>query len=180
MFAVIRTGGKQYKVNVGDVIRVEKIDLEAGKSFSISDVLMLGDDKSTKIGAPFVANAVVKATLLEQDRNDKVLIYKKRRRKHYDRLNGHRQPVSVLHIEEILEGAKSLAKADKKPVKPSEAYKASLKDVVKSAPKAEKAVEAAPAEAKEAKPAAAKKSTSAEAKATKPAAAKTTSKKSKE
>lgn len=179
MFAVIRTGGKQYKVNVGDVIRVEKIDLEAGKSFSISDVLMLGDDKSTKIGAPFVANAVVKATLLEQDRNDKVLIYKKRRRKHYDRMNGHRQPVSVLHIEEILEGAKSLAKADKKPVKPSEAYKASLKDVVKSAPKAEKAVEAAPADVAEAKPAA-KKSTSAEAKATKPAAAKTTSKKSKE
>jgi large subunit ribosomal protein L21 len=97
MYAVIRTGGKQYKVAANDVITVEKLPAEAGTVIQLSEVLMLGGDKST-IGAPLVSGAVVTATVLEQVKGDKVIIFKKRRRKNSRRKNGHRQLGTVLRI----------------------------------------------------------------------------------
>lgn len=101
MFAVIRTGGKQYKVANGDVIRVEKLEAEAGASITLDDVLLVSDEGSTTIGTPTVAGASVVAEVIAQDRNPKVIIFKKRRRQNYRRKNGHRQHVTVLRITGI-------------------------------------------------------------------------------
>lgn len=101
MFAVIRTGGKQYKVANGDVIRVEKLEAEAGASITLDDVLLVSDNGSTTIGTPTVAGASVVAEVVAQDRNPKVIIFKKRRRQNYRRKNGHRQHVTVLRITGI-------------------------------------------------------------------------------
>lgn len=101
MFAVIRTGGKQYKVANGDVIRVEKLEAEAGASITLDDVLLVSDEGSTTIGTPTVAGASVVAEVVAQDRNPKVIIFKKRRRQNYRRKNGHRQHVTVLRITGI-------------------------------------------------------------------------------
>jgi large subunit ribosomal protein L21 len=97
MFAVIKTGGKQYKVAPNDVIRVEKLQASAGETITLDQVLMVGD----KIGAPIVAGAHVTATVLEQTRADKVIIFKKKRRQNYRRKKGHRQELTVLRITEI-------------------------------------------------------------------------------
>jgi large subunit ribosomal protein L21 len=97
MFAVIKTGGKQYKVAANDVIRVEKLAGEAGETVTLDQVLMVGD----KIGAPTVAGASVTATVLEQTRADKVIIFKKKRRQNYRRKKGHRQELTVLRITNI-------------------------------------------------------------------------------
>ena len=97
MFAVIKTGGKQYKVAPNDVIRVEKLPGTAGETITLDQVLMVGD----KIGAPMVAGASVLATVLEQTRADKVIIFKKKRRQNYRRKKGHRQELTVLRITEI-------------------------------------------------------------------------------
>ncbi|MCW2244585.1 large subunit ribosomal protein L21 [Azospirillum fermentarium] len=101
MFAVIRTGGKQYKVANGDVIRVEKLEAEAGASITLDDVLLVSDEGTTTIGTPTVAGASVVAEVIAQDRNPKVIIFKKRRRQNYRRKNGHRQHVTVLRITGI-------------------------------------------------------------------------------
>ena len=97
MFAVIKTGGKQYKVAANDVIRVEKLAGEAGETVTLDQVLMVGD----KIGAPTVAGASVTATVVEQTRADKVIIFKKKRRQNYRRKKGHRQELTVLRITDI-------------------------------------------------------------------------------
>jgi large subunit ribosomal protein L21 len=101
MFAVIKTGGKQYKVAKNDVILVEKLDVEAGADVSLDQVLMIGDDASTKLGAPVVAGASVSAKVLDQAQADKVLVFKKNRRHNYRRKNGHRQKLTVLRITDI-------------------------------------------------------------------------------
>ena len=98
MFAVIRTGGKQYRVTPNAVLKVEKLDAEPGTTFTFTDVLALGNDDSVTIGAPVVAGAAVKATVIAQDRLDKVIIFKKRRRQNSRRKNGHRQHVTVLRV----------------------------------------------------------------------------------
>lgn len=97
MFAVIKTGGKQYKVAPNDVIRVEKLPGQAGDTVTLDQVLMVDD----KIGAPMVAGASVTATLLEQTRGEKVIIFKKKRRQNYRRKKGHRQELTVLRITGI-------------------------------------------------------------------------------
>ena len=97
MFAVIKTGGKQYKVAQNDVIRVEKLPGEAGATITLDQVLMVGD----QVGTPVVPGAVVTATLVEQTRGDKIIVFKKRRRQNYRRKNGHRQDLTVLRITEI-------------------------------------------------------------------------------
>ena len=97
MFAVIKTGGKQYKVAANDVIRVEKLAGEAGETVTLDQVLMVGD----KIGAPTVAGASVTATVVEQTRAEKVIIFKKKRRQNYRRKKGHRQELTVLRITNI-------------------------------------------------------------------------------
>lgn len=99
MFAVIETGGKQYKVSPDDIILVEKLPGAAGDTVTLDRVLMVGD----KIGTPVVAGASVTATLVEQTRGDKVIIFKKRRRQNYRRKKGHRQDLTVLRITGIAE-----------------------------------------------------------------------------
>lgn len=98
MFAVIRTGGKQYRVTPNALLKVEKLDAEAGGTVTFTDVLAVGIDGNLTIGSPIVSDASVTATVIAQDRLDKVIIFKKRRRQNSRRRNGHRQPVTVLRI----------------------------------------------------------------------------------
>ncbi len=98
MYAVIRTGGKQYKVAANDVITVEKLPADAGSVVQFSEVLMVGDAAKHTVGAPLVSGAVVTATVLEQVKGEKVIIFKKRRRHNSRRKTGHRQLGTVLRI----------------------------------------------------------------------------------
>ena len=104
MFAVIRTGGKQYRVVKDDVISVEKLAGEPGATIELGEVLMVGEGGSATQGTPIVAGAAVSATVIEQKRGPKILVFKKRRRHNYRRKNGHRQSVTVLRIDEIRSG----------------------------------------------------------------------------
>jgi large subunit ribosomal protein L21 len=113
MYAVIKTGGKQYRVQPGDVVVVEKLDGDAGADVSFNEVLMLGGDKGVTIGAPVVEGAKVAATLIETRKGEKIKIFKKIRRQGYRRTNGHRQMETVLRITGI-EGAGETAKWDGK------------------------------------------------------------------
>src|SRR5271155_2112291 len=101
MFAVIRTGGKQYKVSEGDIIAVEKLTGEPGATIELGEVLMVGDGATVSSGAPLVAGASVSAELVEHNRAEKIIVFKKKRRHNYRRKNGHRQHLSVLRIDEI-------------------------------------------------------------------------------
>ena len=111
MYAVIKTGGKQYRVQPGDTIVVEKLDGDAGAELKFDSVLMLGGDKGVTLGAPLIAGAAVAATLVETRKGEKIKIFKKTRRQGYRRTNGHRQMESVLRITGI-EGAGETAKWD--------------------------------------------------------------------
>ena len=101
MFAVIRTGGKQYRVAQNDVLKVEKLEAEPGSTYTFSEVLAVGGEGSMTVGAPLVEGATVTATVIAQDRLDKVIIFKKRRRQNSRRKNGHRQHVTVLRVATI-------------------------------------------------------------------------------
>jgi large subunit ribosomal protein L21 len=103
MFAVIRTGGKQYKVTKDDVLVVEKLVGDVGKTLKLGEVLMLGGDKP-KSGSPLVAGASVSCEILEQGRGEKVIAFKKKRRKNTHRKRGHRQPFTRLKVTEIHAG----------------------------------------------------------------------------
>jgi large subunit ribosomal protein L21 len=105
MFAIIKTGGKQYRVSQGDQIVVERIAGEVGSEVALTEVLALGDGQSGAIGTPTVANASVRAKIVQQPRGTKVLVFKKKKRKNYRRKRGHRQELTVLKIEEISAGA---------------------------------------------------------------------------
>jgi large subunit ribosomal protein L21 len=102
MFAVIKTGGKQYRVASGDVIKVEKLEVEAGSTIALDQVLMVGGEGAlSSIGTPLVAGATVSAEVVAQDRGPKIIVFKKKRRQNYRRKNGHRQDLTVLRITEI-------------------------------------------------------------------------------
>ncbi|MDG4717689.1 MULTISPECIES: 50S ribosomal protein L21 [Thalassospira] len=101
MYAIIKTGGKQYKVAANDVIKVEKIAAQAGETVKLEEVLMVAGDGAPKVGAPLVAGASVTAEVLEQAKGDKVIVFKKKRRHNYRRKNGHRQNLTVLRIKDI-------------------------------------------------------------------------------
>ncbi|MGD1880427.1 MAG: 50S ribosomal protein L21 [Kiloniellaceae bacterium] len=114
MFAVIKTGGKQYKVAKDDVIVVEKLNGETGEVVAFDSVLMVGEGADTKAGAPFVEGVCVAGEVVEQTRGDKILVFKKKRRQNYRRTNGHRQDLTVVRITDILtDGKKPEAKAKK-------------------------------------------------------------------
>ncbi len=114
MFAVLKTGGKQYRVAANQILTVEKLAAEAGETVEFSEILMLGGD-DLKVGAPFVAGATVKAEVLEQLRGEKVISFKKRRRKHSSqRKRGHRQYLTRVRITDILAGGEKAAKAEAK------------------------------------------------------------------
>ncbi|MBX6422694.1 50S ribosomal protein L21 [Thermosulfurimonas sp. F29] len=102
MFAVIKTGGKQYKVAPGDTLRVEKLPGEPGETVELSEVLLVAGEGDLRIGTPVVEGARVRATILEQGRSRKIIVFKKKRRKNYKRKRGHRQYFTVLKIEEIV------------------------------------------------------------------------------
>ncbi|MBV6476453.1 MAG: 50S ribosomal protein L21 [Rhodocyclales bacterium] len=101
MYAVIKTGGKQYRVAAGEKLKIEQIPAEVGAEITLDQVLMVGDGESVKIGAPLVQGASVKAKVLAQGRHDKVKIFKMRRRKHYQKHQGHRQNFTEIQISGI-------------------------------------------------------------------------------
>ncbi|MDI9481007.1 MAG: 50S ribosomal protein L21 [Syntrophomonadaceae bacterium] len=101
MYAIIQTGGKQYKVTEGSVLKIEKMNAEPGDRLTLDQVLMVSDDNEVRIGNPLVANAQVIATVLEQGRDKKVVVFKYKRRKNYRRKQGHRQPYTKIKVEKI-------------------------------------------------------------------------------
>ncbi len=101
MYAVIKTGGKQYKVSQGDILKVEKLNAAPGDEIEISDVLMLVDGEEVTLGTPVVEGASVKAKIIEQGRAKKVIVFKKKRRKGYRVKNGHRQPFTAIEIQQV-------------------------------------------------------------------------------
>jgi large subunit ribosomal protein L21 len=125
MFAVIKTGGKQYKVAADDLLRVEKLDAEAGSTVTFDEVLMVGNDTDTTVGAPTVEGASVVAEVVDQGRNRKVIIFKKRRRQNSRRRNGHRQAFTLVKVTDILTGG---AKPAKKAAPKAAAPKAEAKE----------------------------------------------------
>lgn len=145
MFAVIRTGGKQYRVTPNAVLKVEKLPAEPGATVTFTDVLAMGDASGITLGAPVIAGASVTATVLAQDRLDKVIIVKKRRRKNSRRKNGHRQRVTVLRIAGISGGAETAAaSAGEIAVEPTPAPSGETADESGSSPGGEVVAEAAP------------------------------------
>ncbi len=104
MFAVIKTGGKQYTVHENDVLWVEKLEVQPGASVNLDEVLMIGDGKNVTVGKPTITGAMVQAKVVEQMRDRKVTIFKKKRRHNYRRKKGHRQHLTVLKIEKIFAG----------------------------------------------------------------------------
>ena len=168
MFAVLKTGGKQYKVQAGDVLRVEKLDAAAGDKIQFNDILMVG----TTVGAPLVAGAAVQAEVIDQIKGEKTIHYVKRRRKHSSqRTKGHRQHLTLVRVTDVLETG-----ADKSGVKvatgtadarrtaheaPGAAKAAAKPAKAAKAPKAEAAVEAVAAEATAEKPKRARKAAEA-------------------
>lgn len=151
MFAVIKSGGKQYKVAKNDVIAVEKLNGEAGSKVTLGEVLMLGEADEVTVGAPLVAGASVAAEILEQTRGKKIIVFKKKRRKDYRRKQGHRQDLTVLRITGIEVAMKKTAAsakaasdgapepAKKAPVKKAAAKKAAPKKAAAKKPAAKKA-----------------------------------------
>jgi len=151
MFAIIKTGGKQYKVQVGDVLSVERLPAGAGRTALFDQVLLIADEKETLIGTPLIEKAVVRAGVLEDFKDKKVLVFKKKRRKQYRRTRGHRQELTRVKIMNIVSDAALLPPEE--PVEP--------------APRPKEA----PVKAEKAEVAAAPKPTKKEAKAKEKAAA---------
>jgi len=157
MYAVVLTGGKQYRVTAGSIIEVEKLEANVGDTIKLEQVLAVSGDKNV-IGAPFVSGALVEAQVIAQGKADKVLIFKKKRRHNYRRKNGHRQRFTALHILSVgLNG--QTAKVEPRTIKEKPTV---------AAPAAKKA--AAPKAAAKAKPAAEKKPAAAKKPAAKKAA----------
>ena len=186
MFAVVKTGGKQYKVAENDIIKVERLPGDAGSAVTLDQVLAVGDAKGVKVGSPLVAGTVVSAEIVEQTRGDKIIVFKKKRRKNYRRTRGHRQELTVLRITGI--GGARKAAPKKAAAKPAEEAKPAPKPETKTQAKAETKTAAKPAAKAPAKKPAAKtaakpaakapaKKPAAKAAADKPAAAKSTAKK---
>ncbi len=102
MYAVIKTGGKQYKVSPGDVVRVESLDAKKGDTVELKEVFMIADGDKVSVGKPSLATAKVTAEVVDQDRGEKLLIFKHRRRKGYRNTNGHRQNYTAIKVKEII------------------------------------------------------------------------------
>ncbi len=171
MYAVIRTGGKQYRVAPEDVIEVEKISGDEGAIVQFSDVLIVGGEGEPKVGAPTLTGASVAGQVVAQKRAPKILVFKKKRRKNYRRTHGHRQNLTQVRITEIMLDGKSLSKAkaaakpaakkeEKKPAAKAEAKKPAAKTAAAKKPTAKAAATKKPA----AKPAAKAKKPAAKAK----------------
>ena len=152
MYALVKTGGKQYRVAKDDTILVERIAAEEGAEVILNDIVMLGDGDKVTIGTPTVDGAAISATVVRQTRGPKIIIFRRKRRKNHRRTQGHRQDLTLLKINDIAEDAKKLA-----PVKPA-AKKAAPKADAATKPAAKKATakKAAPKASAAKKPAAKK------------------------
>jgi large subunit ribosomal protein L21 len=168
MYAVVKTGGKQYKVAKDDKIVVDRLEAEAGSNLVLDQVLMVANGDQVYVGAPTVKDAVVGATVLRHTRGDKIMVFRRKRRKNFRRIRGHRQDLTLLQITDIapdgkLKAAKPAAEkpaAEKPAAKPAEAKKpAADKPAAKKAP-----AKKAPAKATEAKKAPAKKASTSKSK----------------
>lgn len=104
MYAVIQTGGKQYRVEKGETLTIEKLPVQAGNDYRFEEVLLVADKGKVQVGTPTVANAVVVGKVLREDKEKKIVVFKFKRRKNYQRTQGHRQQVSVVKIEDIKVG----------------------------------------------------------------------------
>jgi large subunit ribosomal protein L21 len=153
-FAVIKTGGKQYKVAANDVVTIEKIDAQPGDVVTFDQVLMVGDGDSVTVGAPLVEGALVAGQFIATEKQRTVIILKKERRQHYDRRNGHRQRLSTVRITEILTGGKkpttkvdeiAKARGEKRAAAAAALAGASVAEAPKAAPAAKAAPKKAPA-----------------------------------
>lgn len=120
MFAVVKTGGKQYRVEKDDILKIEKIDGEAGDQVVLDEVLFVGEGDKVSVGAPLVEGAAIAGEILEQKRDRKIVIFKKRRRQNYRRKAGHRQHKTVIRITDILTGGAKPSAAPKKAAKKEE------------------------------------------------------------
>ena len=163
MYAVVKTGGKQYRVTKDDTILVEKLDADEGQTVTLSDVMLLGDGDKVTVGTPVVADASVEAQVVSQTRGPKIIIFRRKRRKNHRRTQGHRQDLTLLKITDINTSGKKAAPAKKAAAK-AEAKPAEKKEAAPAKKAAAKA-EAKPA----AKKAAAKTTTAKKAVATKKA-----------
>ena len=166
MYALVRTGGKQYRVSKDDTILVERISADEGAQVILDDVVMLGDGDKVTIGTPRVEGAAVSATVMRQTRGPKIIIFRRKRRKNHRRTQGHRQDLTLLKINAVAEDGTSLA--------PKAAPKKAAKTEAKAAPEAAAKKTAAKAEAK----AAPKKAPAKKAATKKTAAKKAAAKKS--
>ena len=101
MYAIIRTGGKQYRVQAGDVVRIEHLAAPVGATVTLDEVLLVGDEAGTRVGAPRVEKAAVVATVVEDGRDKKIRVLKYKKRKHYRRTRGHRQSFTAVRIEKV-------------------------------------------------------------------------------
>ena len=146
MFAVIKSGGKQYKVALGTILKLEKVNIEKSNNIVFKEVLMIKNDTSYELGSPFLKNAEVKGKVLENKKDKKIIVFKKRRRHNSRRKNGHRQNLSVVQIEEISVNGKSFKSEKTKKVistkksadKPEVIKKEKNKPVVKETEKLKK------------------------------------------
>ena len=174
MYAVVKTGGKQYRVTKNDTILVEKLDADEGQTVTLSDVMLLGDGDKVTVGTPVVADASVEAQVVSQTRGPKIIIFRRKRRKNHRRTQGHRQDLTLLKITDINTSGRKAAPT-KKAAAEAEAKPAAKKEAAPAKKTAAKA-KSKPAVKKEAKPAvkkaAAKKTTAKKATAPKKVIAK--------
>ncbi len=132
MFVVFKNGGKQYKVQTGDIVKLDYLGQDKGKTLSLKDVLTCNVDNKDYIGSPFLNNVEVKIEILENKKDKKVLVFKKRRRHNSRRLNGHRQSLSVVKINDILLDGKSISKDKKNKVSVAKKNTSPIKKEVSS------------------------------------------------
>ena len=147
-FAVIQTGGKQYKVSASEILKVEKLEQAEGKTVEFKNVLFLNDDKTTEIGNPNIQGAKVEATILKNTKNKTILVFKKRRRKNSRKKYGHRQPISLVRITKIFsKDGKLIAEAalqkilTKKIIKAEKAREEQIKEAKKTKSESDKKVQ---------------------------------------
>ena len=157
MYAVVKTGGKQYRVAKDDTILVEKLEADEGAQITLDEVMMLGDGETVTVGRPTVANASVEAQVVSQTRGPKILIFRRKRRKNHRRLQGHRQDLTLLKITDISTSGKPAAKAAAKKAPAAKKQAAKKQAAKKQAATKEAAPKAAAAKKPAAKKAAAKK-----------------------
>ena len=175
MFAIIKTGGKQYRVREGDFLEVEKLPAEPGKKFHFSQVLLIGSDQETMIGTPLVEKALVRAEVVDNFKDEKVIVFKKKRRKQFRRTRGHRQDLTRVKIEKIIPDSTAVpaeevvgVEAKVEEVVPRKAVKESIEEAAAPAEK-KPAKREAKAEKKKAKADKAKAKEKAKAAPKKPA-----------